>query len=71
MTIANITLTASQIAAAFNEWMRRYTENPDAFCREFESVVTFLGEVQVGKTPSYGDEQAAYFIKLIEELKGD
>jgi len=54
-------------AAAFNEWMRRYTEEPERFEREWVTVKKFLDEEAAGKTPSYGEECAAYLAWLIEE----
>lgn len=59
---------AEKIAAAFNEWMRRYTENPESFEREFQSVGDFLRERAQGKAPSYGQLCAAYLAKLIAEM---
>ncbi len=55
------------MAAAFNEWMRRYVEDPKAFAAEFESVQKYTAELEAGDTPSYGDRCAAY----MENLAGD
>lgn len=57
-------MTKKQMIAAFNEWMRRYTENPEAFEREFETVGKFLTALNDGREPDYGEICAA----LIEEL---
>ena len=56
------------MAAAFNEWMRRYIEEPDRFDREWQSVGEYIQETSEGKTPSYGESCAAYLSRLIEEL---
>lgn len=50
--------------SAFNEWMRRYTENPEAFEREFETVGKFLTALNEGRELDYGETCAA----LMEEL---
>jgi len=53
-----------QFAAAFEEWDRRYRENPD----QFMSTVTHL----LGHTPqTYGEACATYFGSLLDELGGD
>ena len=52
------------IAEAFNEWMRLYTENPEKFQRDWQSVHMFLEEKQAGKEPSYGEACAAYLQQL-------
>ena len=36
------TMTADESAKTFNEWMRRFTEEPEKFRREFEEVTEFL-----------------------------
>lgn len=56
------------IARAFNEWMRRYIDEPEAFAREFEIVGQFLGEQLNGGLPSYGATCAAYLAQLCAEL---
>ena len=45
--------------AAFNAWMKDYTENPDSFRQGFEDVVEFLSEEAQGLEPSYGKDCAA------------
>lgn len=51
-------------AEAFNEWMRRYIVNPDAFEREFQTVQRFLAPLG-GDDPGYGEVCAAY-LDLLE-----
>lgn len=53
------------VAKAFNEWMRRFTEEPAAFEHEFQSAGAFLKEQAEGKEPSYGETCATYLEKLI------
>lgn len=61
----------AQMAKAFNEWMRRYTEDPDAFEREFVSVNSFLAEASDGREPTYGETCSAYMQKLASEVPAD
>jgi hypothetical protein len=56
-----------KLAAAFNEWMRRYTENPEEFTREFQTVQEFLAAKSSGKEPSYGEHCAEYLLTLVGE----
>ena len=63
-----VPISTKQIAAAFNEWMRRYTEEPERFEREFQSVERFLTEVASGQEPSYGETCAAYLKTLVTDL---
>lgn len=55
------------ITAAFNEWMRLYTEDPEQFEREWQSVNEYLTEVGEGKEPTYGATCAMFFMKLLAE----
>lgn len=55
---------------AFNEWMRRYIEEPERFSREFQEVVQYNTDVEDGVEPSYGLECAAYLQSLMNELRG-
>jgi hypothetical protein len=57
----------AKVAAAFNEWMRRYTEDPTGFEAEFQSVGLYLNELAMGREPSYGETCAAYLEQLISE----
>lgn len=56
------------VANAFNEWMRRYTEEPEQFEREWQSVAEFLQQQADGVEPDYGVTCAAYMQKLIDEV---
>ena len=51
---------------AFNEWMRRYTEEPDRFKREWQSVGEYLAAIGAGETPTYGASCEAYLKGLME-----
>ena len=57
-----------KMVLAFNEWMRRYTESPEEFEREWKTVSQFLQESGDGKEPSYGQECVAYLEELISQV---
>jgi hypothetical protein len=50
------------MAQAFDEWMRRYEENPRAFETEFEAVTAHLAD-----PTNYGKQMAAYLRMLMRE----
>ena len=66
----NRELAAKRIAAAFNEWMRRFTETPEQFTQQFQDVISYLDDAKAGNEPAYGRECAAYLISLMEEADG-
>lgn len=53
--------TKRALAKAFEEWDRRYQEEPDRFTSEME--------VAAEGSKVYGDKSAAYLIKILEEQK--
>ena len=64
-------MTNAQMAKCFNEWMRRFIEEPDRFAREFEMVNQFLADAQDGREPSYGETSAAYMAQLAKEMPAE
>ena len=62
-------MTDKQMAAAFNEWMRRYIEEPEKFASDWEAIRTFLAEEQEGQEPTYGEQCAAYMELLSAEVR--
>jgi len=60
--------TAAEIAELSNEWMRRFTEEPERFQAQFKTVQLFLSESLAGRTPSYGETCAAYLDELRREM---
>lgn len=68
MLITSDTYHVSKIADAFNEWMRRYTEEPDQFAREWQTVGEFLLQEAAGVEPDYGKSCATYLSKLMAEV---
>lgn len=59
----------TKIAAAFNEWMRRYTEDPERYEREWQTVQQFLREDGTDEGPSYGARCARYLKQITAELE--
>ncbi len=51
-----IAVSESDLAKIFEEWLRRYNEEPENFTKEY------------GEPETYGAGCAAYLIKLMEEL---
>ena len=62
-------LSEQQMVKALNEWMRRYIDEPERFKKELATVRDFLKDEAVGKEPSYGEEGAAYMLKITSELE--
>jgi len=58
-------MDTTQLAAAFNKWMDLFTNHPEQFAREFQSVSAYLKEKAEGKEPSYGKECAAFLESLM------
>lgn len=56
------------IAKAFNEWLRRYIDDPAAYEAEFNTVAAFRAAESEGSEPDYGTRQAAYLIHLCGEV---
>ena len=54
----------TKLIAAFNEWMRRYTDEPERFARDWQIVQEFLATSD-GQTPSYGASCAEYLAELL------
>ncbi|GEP11671.1 hypothetical protein [Methylobacterium gnaphalii] len=61
-------MTNAQMARAFNEWMRRFIEEPDQFAREFEEVNRYLTDQGDGREPTYGETCTAYLHELSKQL---
>lgn len=61
----------AQMVKCFNEWMRRFIEEPDRFEREFKTVNAFLADEAGGREPSYGETSAAYMAQLASECPAE
>ena len=60
--------TQAEMAWAFNEWTRRYIDNPEDFAREWETVLEFIEDDTFdNNTIDLGKRQAAYLVSLINE----
>lgn len=66
MTRTDNLLDADVLEKCFNEWMRRYTEDPKAFTVEFMTVREFLEQKAAGTPVTYGATCVAYLRKLAE-----
>ena len=64
-------MTNAQMAKCFNEWMRRFIEEPDRFQHEFESVNAYLRDQAEGREPTYGETSAAYMGQLAAECPAE
>lgn len=68
-TAANDTpMAPADMRRTFNEWMRRYIEEPERFNAEFRTVQQFLADESEGKEPSYGEACTAYQFQLLAEM---
>lgn len=56
-----ITIDAVRIAEIFNEWYKRFTDNPENFINGFDERVAHIDD--------YGERCAAYFVLLDREIK--
>lgn len=62
-------MTNEQMAKCFNEWMRRFIEEPSRFEAEFRTVNQFLTDEASGREPSYGETSTAYMQQISTELR--
>jgi hypothetical protein len=71
MTMATTVIQCdySDMAPAFNEWLRRYTENPEQFEAQFRTIERAKAELAEGKEPSYGEVCVEYLGQIAVELK--
>lgn len=64
-------MTNAQMAKAFNEWMRRFIQEPSRFEREFATVNGFLEDEAKGREPTYGEVATSYLTQIARELPAD
>jgi hypothetical protein len=58
-------------SAAFDEWMRRYIDEPERFQREFQAVQDFISSGSGRSGPStYGENCAHYLGQILAEING-
>lgn len=65
LEVERIDVPIRDIAKAFNEWMRRYIEEPERFEAEFRSVQAFQAAELREQEPDYGTACTAYLIELM------
>ncbi|WP_375414651.1 hypothetical protein [uncultured Bradyrhizobium sp.] len=68
MTIKSRQMSAPDMTRTFNEWMRRYIEEPEKYTREFQRVRDFLADEAAGREPSYGESCTAYQFEIFDEM---
>jgi beta-glucanase (GH16 family) len=61
-------MTNAHMVKAFNQWMRRFIEEPARFYAEFQTVTQFLKDQQEGRGPTYGETCTAYMAQLASEM---
>lgn len=59
----------SEMAKAFNEWMRRYIEEPERFAHELKSVRAFEKAEAEGQEPDYGTDCTSYLCAILREVE--
>ena len=55
-------------ARAFNEWMRRFIDEPDRFKTESQEITDFTKSKLNDKEPDYGTSCTAYLQKILDEM---
>lgn len=65
-----IEATPTEMAKAFNEWMRRYIEEPERFEHEMKSVRAFEKAEAAGQEPDYGTNCTGYLRAILNEQRG-
>jgi hypothetical protein len=53
-------MSKAEVAAAFNEWLRQYTNDPEAFKHTVSVLKEFLADLSGGREPGYGDQCIAF-----------
>ncbi len=64
-----IDVSSDDLARAFNEWQRRYIDEPEKFQREWEAIRDFLDAEEHGEIPSYGTVSAEYLLSIIRDQR--
>lgn len=68
MRTETLNVTIEQLADAFNEWMRRYTDEPERFQREWQTVNKFLASQSASREPSYGTQASEYLDVILVQM---
>jgi len=57
------------MARCFNLWMKRYTEEPERFAADFQTVAEFLQQQADGEEPTYGATCAQMMVDLAAKME--
>jgi hypothetical protein len=57
-----MTLTKEELVAAFNEWNRRYAEDPESFMKIIDDEGKPLQDI------NYGECCATFFTQIVDDL---
>lgn len=57
------------MAEAFDEWMRRYKENPEQFGNEMQGIIAHSRKKRSAEASEYGNDCAAYLSALMAKGK--
>ena len=60
-------MNEKKLAAAFDEWLRLYVEEPERFKREWQVVLEYVGDRGARLSPRYGRACAAFLLSLLEK----
>ncbi len=63
-------MNEQEMIAAFNEWMRRYEENPDEFESGYATIKEYLAQIGASEEPTYGQRCTAQMLRYNAELNG-
>lgn len=61
-------ITYQQAIDAFNEWQRRYIENPEGFSSTWEAIKRTLEETNEDLEVTHGCNCAAYLFSIVSDL---
>ena len=60
-------ISRGELIWAMNEWMERFTQNPEEFEHHWKTVLQFLQQQENDEEPSYGRDCVDYIYSLIDE----
>ena len=63
-----VILTPLQLAKVFNEWQRRYRDDPKGFEDSWSSMKRFIADEEAGAEPSLGVGNAEYAMSIAQDL---
>ena len=60
--------TDQNLIRGFNEWLRRYEDEPERFEHEVKTLKQFRADEAVGDEPEYGRDCVPYLHKILCDL---